>query len=383
MQNLSRVLLIVLAFVVGGCSWFSKEDKIEPDELVDIESTIKIKKQWSVDVGSQGKDELYTRLLPAIDGDRIYAASIKGTVTAYDRREGDEIWDTNIKETITSAVGAGSGVVLVGTINGDLVALSQLDGEEQWRTNLTSEMLAAAQASGSVVVAQTIDGKVMGVDLNTGKRLWGYTAAMPALTLRGSGTPALVGNIGYFGFASGKVVALDVETGLLVWQQQAAYPEGRTELERLVDFDGKPLVIGKELYVASYQGRAVAMDRMQGRAMWAEEISTAGGLAYGQGNIYLSQDDDTVTALRMASGRSAWENDQMSYRQLSTPAVVDDYVAVADFEGYVHFLNAEDGTFAGRYDVGAGVRNDLQSDGNILYVLSNSGRLVALTVEKK
>ena len=61
--------------------------------------------------------------------------------------------------------------------------------------------------------------------------------------------------------------------------------------------------------------------------------------------------------------------------------MIGNYVAVADKEGYVHLLNQTDGTYAGRYSVGGdGVRANLLSDGDTLYVLTNSGKLYALAI---
>jgi outer membrane protein assembly factor BamB len=37
-----------------------------------------------------------------------------------------------------------------------------------------------------------------------------------------------------------------------------AIPQGRSELERVVDIDGGLLLSGETLYVASYQGRVAA-----------------------------------------------------------------------------------------------------------------------------
>jgi len=378
------LFLAVLLGLFSGCSWFSSDDEEEPMELEDIEATIKVKKHWSRGVGSQGDEELYLRLSPALDGGFIYAANVKGDIYAFNQETGKKLWDVDLDESVNSAVGAGEDTVVVATVNGELVALDQDDGEELWRTKLSSEMLAAAQVGAGVVVAQSIDGTVLGIDKNNGGILWRYKASLPSLTLRGSATPVIAGGICYLGFSNGKVVALDVHTGLLVWEQQVSIAEGRTELERLIDFDGQPLIVGSDLYIAGYQGSAAAMDKNQGRGLWIEEVSTTSPLAHGDGNLYVSEADGRVLAFRMSSGRRVWQNENLLLRQLSGPAVVSGYVAVADFEGYIHFMDTKEGKFVGRYKVGGkGVRNALMSNGDTLFVLTNKGGLFALYVEEK
>jgi outer membrane protein assembly factor BamB len=149
------------------------------------------------------------------------------------------------------------------------------------------------------------------------------------------------------------------------------------------------LLVGSDVYVAGYQGKAAMLSKAKGDIQWAEKISTSGQLAYGNGNLYLTQSDDTVVALKMASGRRLWENHQLARRQVTAPAVIGDYVAVADFEGYVHLLNQSDGQFADRYSLWCsdGVRNSLFSEerfseDSTLYVLANSGKITALELDK-
>jgi len=379
-----RIILSALFLSLSACSWFSSDDELKPAKLVSFKSTADLDRKWSNHIGTQGDKELYIRLAPVIAGDVIYAASASGKVKAIDRNNGDTLWHIKTHSSLMGAVGAGDGLVFVSTVDGILIALQQEDGKEVWRTNLTSEMLAAAQASNSIVVAQTIDGKIAGFDRSNGASLWQYSASVPSLTLRSSASPVMSNEVTYIASTSGKVIALNSHTGLQLWEQQVAVPEGRTELERIIDFDGKPLLLGNDLYVSGYQSNVTLLDKNTGKIQWSEKISTTGQPAYGNGNLYLTQTDDTVVALKMATGRRLWENNQLSRRQLTSPAVIGDYVAVVDFDGYVHLLNQSDGQFADRYSLwfSEGVRNTLFGDDNTLYILANSGKLTALVLDK-
>jgi small GTP-binding protein len=52
--------------------------------------------------------------------------------------------------------------------------------------------------------------------------------------------------------------------------------------------------------------------------------------------------------LRRDGGTSAWKNDKLAFRRLSTPVSYGRAVAVGDYQGYVHFLSREDGAFLAR-----------------------------------
>jgi outer membrane protein assembly factor BamB len=93
-------------------------------------------------------------------------------------------------------------------------------------------------------------------------------------------------------------------------------------------------------------------------------------------------DDGTVKAYKVGQDEPVWKNENLNYRQLSAPLGFSNYVAVGDFEGYVHLLAQSDGRFVGRVKVdGAGVRSQMLAQGNTFYVYGNSGDLVSYTVQ--
>ena len=98
----------------------------------------------------------------------------------------------------------------------------------------------------------------------------------------------------------------------------------------------------------------------------------------------MADEDGSLTAYLKNGSGLRWTQEALSYRQLSRPTPVSSYVAVADFEGYVHIISQVDGEFAGRVKAdGNGVRADMLSDGNVLYVFGNGGKLVAYEITAK
>jgi outer membrane protein assembly factor BamB len=76
-----------------------------------------------------------------------------------------------------------------------------------------------------------------------------------------------------------------------------------------------------------------------------------------------------------------WEQPALGFRELSRPTPVSSYLAVTDYQGYLHILSQVDGEFVGRTRVdGDGARADMLADGNVLYVYGNSGKLVAYEI---
>ncbi len=390
MQFRSRWLLAgLLALNLSACStisgWFDDDDEEprQPAELVDIDQKVEIRKLWSESVGD-GQGAGFYKIGPAISGDTIYAAAADGEVVALDRREGDTRWEQDLEIPLSGGVGVYGDSLFLGSSDGDVIRLDAGSGEVLWKTRLNGEILAAPAADGRVVVVHTLDGKLQGLKFDTGDVIWTYDSNMPVLTVRGSCPPLLQEGVIYAGFASGRVVAFDAPAGGMLWEVRVALPQGRSEIERMVDIDGTMELSDGQLFVASYQGRIMAIEADSGRKLWQQNVSSFSGVSLGFNNVYVADEDGTVFAYHRTGQGLRWQQGALAYRGLSRPTPVSSYVAVGDLEGYVHLLSQVDGEIVGRVEVDDdGVRADMLSDGNLLYVYGNSGDLVAYEISAK
>ena len=382
-----RFLKILPLIFLTGCStfswnplsWFSDDEVNPPRELVAIQREVNLQRRWSVSVGNgQGKN--YTELTPAIDGSSIFVASEDGDVVAVARDSGDVIWRTRLRVNVTGGVGAGEGLVMLGSENADVIALDQASGEELWRTPVSSEVLSAPQSNGDVVVAQTVDGKLVALDHATGVQRWIYETNLPALTLRGTSRPVFAGTGSVVaGFSNGTLVSVSANNGVFRWEERVAIPEGRYDIDRVIDVDGDLVLDGSRILAASYQGNLMAFDVATGRIVWGREASSYHGLTKGFGNIYYSDDKGHLVAIRDNSEDVVWENDDLEFREITAPTAIGNFVALADLEGYVHLVSQIDGRIVGRTQIDSdGIRANMLAQDGKLYVYGNSGRLVAL-----
>jgi len=383
---LARLLLVCCTISLTGCTWLAnaiRSDKTNiPMELSRIQDETRLRTTWSVKVG-KGHGRKYHLLKPAIAGTRIFAASYNGVVLAANIDNGRTQWRNKTRYTITGGVGVGGGLVLVGTENSQVVAFSESDGRELWVARVSSEVLAAPATNGRIVVVQTVDGNLIGLDAATGNERWTYENNVPALSLRGTGSPLIIDNFVIASLANGAVISIALDNGTLRWEERVTIPTGRSEMERLVDIDGDPFVNDAGLVLATtYQGYMAAIDVITGQIRWRAPASSYMGLGFGFGNVYLSDEGGPVKAFRIGQETPVWNNESLLRRRLSTPHAFSNYVAVGDIEGYVHLLSQVDGRIVGRTKVDRkGVRSRMLNQGNTLFVYGNSGKLVALRVE--
>lgn len=399
--SLAAALALCLILILPGCSSSKdkpdEEENTDPAPLVSFTPEVKLRQAWAVRVGG-GTGKSFERLAPAISGERIFAASADGDVIAARLADGKVVWRVHLKDLyrteskegywsrgdenlVTGGVGAGEGVVVVGTVTGELVALNESDGTLKWRSRTSSEVVSPPQVGHGAIVVQSIDGHVAAYEPADGSRRWDYSAVVPILTLRGTSTPVVLRDVVACGFANGHVVLLDLAQGAPRWDQRVAVAQGQSELERLIDVDGNMAVSNDQLFVAGYQGNLVAIDIDSGQISWAKETSSFTGVGEGFGNVYVAHADGELSAVDMATSRDVWQNDSLRYREITTPVTIGNYVAVGDYAGYVHLFAQADGRLAGRKRADrSGLRSAMLAKENRLYVEGSGGHLVALEV---
>lgn len=372
---------IFIALALAGCA--SRAVRETPAELKEFTSTYEVKQTWSADIGGSSSKN-YLRLMPKVNQGTVYTASPEGRVRAFEVDSGKPKWDVELNVPASGAVGVGESLVLIGTRDAKVIALESATGKALWTAAVSSEVLAPPSAGGGIVAAQTIDGRVFGLAVADGKRLWVYERTEPALSLRGTDAPVVVADAVVAGFASGKLVALRLSDGGVLWEATVSQPKGRNEIERLVDVDSTPLIFPDAVYAANYQGKLAAINPRSGAILWARDVSTYNDIAADRANIYVTDDKGRVLAFDRRTGASLWKQEALRARQVSAPVVYGDFVAVADFEGYVHWLARDDGRFVARYQASGGaVRAPSAVGDDTLFVASVGGTLNALHLVQK
>lgn len=382
MRHFIRVAMAMLVVALAGCStvtdWISPAESEPPAELQEIVAKVEVETLWSTDTGA-GSDDKRLRLAPYYLDGRIYVADAEGKVAALDAATGRALWSVDLEAPISGGPGAGEGLVVVGTLDAEAIALSAMDGSLKWRTSVSSEVLARPAIGEGRVVIRSIDGKVQGLDAATGEERWRYEREIPVLTLRGTSDPIISGDHVLCGMAGGKLINLDLRTGDVRWDVTVSVPSGRSELERLADIDANPLVLGGLVFAATYQGEVAALEEASGQILWRRKLSSYSGMAADRYNVYASDSDGFLWALDADNGSARWRQEALKNRQLSDVAVLSGIVAVGDFEGYVHFLSAEDGSLVGRTRVGsAPITHGILVAEGVLYVMGDDGDLAAL-----
>lgn len=402
-------VIIVFLFITGCGS--SPSPILPPVELTPLNNKINISRKWGLIVG-EGVGEFYLKLKPAINKNTGYIIDYKGHLEAFSVNSGERIWEIDLNLLASGGVTFDNGKLFFGTSNGEVIALDvshqdtstdNKNVKKLWRTQLSSEILSRPAIAKGILVVKTIDGRVYGLNVENGKQKWVYDRSVPRLTLRGNSTPLINNDIVITASDSGKLSAISLKDGKLLWETTIAIAKGRNELERVVDMDIDPVIVDDVIYVAGYQGRIAAVKIGSGQLIWGRDFSSYSGLYVDAFRVYVTDAGGQVWALNRYNGSTLWRQDKLLRRRLTAPEAYNNYIVVGDYDGYLHWLNREDGKIIARKKVNDDDFDDDERDleesefinsknnnilirplliNNFLLSMDRAGHLVAFQIEK-
>lgn len=355
MKNMLKKALTAAMFVgvLSGCA--SEEDTIVMAPLPQVESSFTPESVWTSSVGD-GVQQYYSKLTPEYAYDTLFVASRDGVVKALNPETGDLIWELEIESDVLTRLSGGIvaayNQLFIGSENGLVYAINVETGELSWQANVDGEVLTSPAADNNLVIVHTSSGMLTALDQTTGETEWTISTEVPNLTLRGNSTPVAASGGVFWGTANGRLAAAVVERGQLIWQQPIGQPQGATEIDRLVDVDASPVIIGSSLYIIGYNGQLTSIDLRSGKPAWKRNYSSATDLATDGSRLYVVTEKDHLVAVDARSGTEIWTNNQLEYRLLTAPVVLGSYIVVGDSEGYLHWIDRSTGEFVSQQEVG-------------------------------
>ncbi len=364
-----------LMLLVSGCAWFGSSDK-KPPELPAVPTTNAASIAWSANVGKSGG----YLFVPGFGDRLVYAASHGGDVYALAEEGGRTVTRIETNARLAGGVGVGDNLVVVSSIKGDVLAFDAA-GRSLWKASVAGDVLAAPAVVGAKVIVRTADGRIFALNRIDGKRQWVFQRATPALTLRTNAS--IVSNRGtlYAGYPGGKVVAIEVEGGKPIWEATISLARGATELERVADVAGAPVLDDTRICAAVYQGRTGCVETLSGNVLWSREISSPDGVAVDGKNVYVADTGGNVFALDKTNGATLWKLEKLVRRDPGTPILVGGKVVVGDKDGLIHVLSPENGDLIGRVPTDGSRVVSLLKNGDGAIAQTDKGGVFAINVK--
>ncbi|MCE1270780.1 MAG: outer membrane protein assembly factor BamB [Acinetobacter sp.] len=374
MQNklkLPLAIAIASALLIG-CST-NKVKEVKPNSLPKITQQQGLNLVFSQSVSSTNAAEAL-RLQLDTDNGVIFAIDPDGQVSAY--KDKQRLWKSKVtKQELTAGVEAGEGIVVIGNRKGELFALDQATGSQKWSAKLSGAILSPSLIQSGRVVTIANDGTVFAHDAVTGQQVWAYKLPNVQFSLRGQPAPVrLDERTVVVASANAYVYALDVISGVPRFQRRVAVSDGRSDIQRLIDVVGDPVVAGQYLVTTSFQGQVTTTDLTTQRVVWSEEASSTNSAEVSGDKVFVSTADGKLKAYNLATGELFWQNEELLNRQLSNPVMLGQTLVVGDLDGVIHLIDPNTGKLIGRAKTSGEVRS-LRVIDNQLYVATRKGAL--------
>lgn len=384
MRTTRKLVGVGVVALLAGCSTLSslnpfadKDKSGQPAPLVELKGTMAARTAWKLDIG---KSRNY-KLSPALADNTVIVASGDGNIARVEAASGREIWRIKAGMPLTAGVATDGNQIALGGAKGMLLVFD-MDGKPLWKAQLSSEIMSSPALAQGIVVARSIDNRIVGFDAKTGEKKWTVQRVAPPLTLRLAPGMAIADKDVIVAQPGGKLASLILATGAPRWEIEVGVARGATELERVTDIGGSPVVFESDVCAVSYQGRVGCFGLADGSARWTRDLSSDVGVAVDQRFVFVPDDKGALYAFNREGGANAWKNDKLSFRRLSTPVSYGRAVAVGDYQGIVHFLSREDGQFLARValDGSAITANPVVAGSHLIFQTQN-GTVAAIAVE--
>ena len=371
-------VIAVMATAVVGCNRGIKPVVNDPVKLVQIAQPISVLQPvFSTDVGSKKasiKDPLDLQVGYA--NSQIVTASRGGDLTGFDS-VGQRAWSVNVGDQITGGVtlDALSQTAIISTRSGLVMAFDSATGAKRWQQQLTGSVLTPALISNNRVILSANDGFLHGLSLQNGQSVWQFATQVPAISVRGTAAPTLLdAKTALLATADGRLHAITVDNGLPQWSRRVGVGAGSSEVERMSDVDGMPIVDNNQLFAISYSGQLIGINLASREVLFVNELASLKSLAVNNQQVIATSLDGKVVAYNRSNGEVLWESDELAYRHLTNPVMIGNYIAVGDFDGVVHLFDPASGKIVSRVQT-KGALSSLQVQGSRLLTQSTSGQV--------
>lgn len=370
-----RAAVIALAIGLGGCAWPWSSSRPKLPDPPPITAPASASVAWSLSLGAGG-----VNFQPVLAGDSLWAASRDGTVVRVDPATGAVRWRTRLERALIAGAGSDGETVVVASRDGALIALDSA-GNQRWSSPAGAEIVTVPSVALGLVIVRTSDNRVSAFELDSGQRRWSFDRQSPPLVLRQTSSIAMDSSSAYVGLPGGRLVALTLDSGALRWEAAVTIPRGANEIERIADVVGMPLVAGRQVCAATFQGRLACFDVSSGRTLWSRALSSPSGFDMDDQFVVSPDDAGNVHAFSR-SGSSLWRQDGLSRRELAAPLLLPRFVVLGDQTGLVHVLEREDGRVAARLTTdGSRIVSAPVAAGGLAVVQTSGGSLHAFRID--
>ena len=349
---------------------------------------------WTADVGAGSTSSRILTTPPVVAEGKVFAKDAQSTVSAFNADTGQLIWRVTLKpekarddDEFGGGLAYYGGRLFVTTGFASVFSLDPNDGKEIWNSSVSAPVRGAPLVFGDRVFVISIDNKLAALAAVDGSDLWSFTGLTESAGYVGGNSPAGSGDFVVAPFSSGELVGLRLDNGRQVWNESMIGSRGEVRaFGNLSDIRGRPVIDRGVVLAMGTAGQLSAVELNSGQRLWERGIggSTTPWVAGRFAFVTTSSAD--IAAVSRDNGKIKWVTPLTQYQDekrrkpvlWSGPVLAGDRLLVASTLGDLLAVSPYTGEILGKLDVRDPVRLGPVIANRTIYVLTDSGRLIAL-----
>jgi len=349
---------------------------------------------WTADVGSGTTSSRILTTPPVVADGKVFAKDAQNTVSAFNADTGQLVWRVTVKPEKArdeNEFGGGlayyGGRLFVTTGFAAVFALDANDGREIWMSTTSAPVRGAPLVFGDRVFAISIDNRLQALAASDGSELWQFSALQETTGFVGGNSPAGSNDYIVAPFSSGELVALRVDNGRLVWNESLVGARGEIRaFGNLTDIRGRPVIDRGVVLAMGTAGQLSAVDLNSGQRLWDRGIG-GNTTPWAAGRfLFVTTSSADVAAITRDRGQVKWVTPLTQYQDdkrrkpvlWSGPVLAGDRLLIAGTLGDLVAISPYTGELLGKMEVRDPVRLGPVIANRTIYLLTDSGRLIAL-----
>ncbi|HYR65041.1 MAG TPA: PQQ-binding-like beta-propeller repeat protein [Reyranella sp.] len=349
---------------------------------------------WTADVGAGSSSSRVLTTPPVVAEGKVFVKDAQSTVSAFNADTGQLVWRVTLKpEKARDADEFGGGLAYYGgrlfvtTGFAAVFSLDPSDGKEIWNSTVSAPVRGAPLVFGDRVFAISIDNRLQALAAIDGSDLWQYTALQETSGFVGGNSPAGANDFIVAPFSSGELVALRIDNGRPVWNESMVGARGEVRaFGNLTDIRGRPVIDRGVVLAMGTAGQLSAVELNSGQRLWERGIGGNQTPWVAGRFVFVTTSSADVAAISRDKGKVKWVTPLTQYQDekrrkpvlWSGPVLAGDRLLITGSLGDLLALSPYTGEIIGKLEVRDPVRLGPVIANRTIYVLTDSGRLIAL-----
>ena len=349
---------------------------------------------WQADVGAGSGSSRLLTTPPVVAMGRVFTKDAESTVSAFEADTGKLIWRVTLSpEKARDGDEFGGGLVFYGgrlfvtTGFANVFSLDPNDGKEVWRSSVSAPVRGAPLAFDDRIFTISIDNKLHAMAAVDGADLWTFSGLQEVIGYVDAGSPAGSGEFVVAPFSSGELAAVRVDSGRQSWNESLLGQRRESRaFGNLSDIRGRPVIDRGVVFAMGSGGQIAAVDLRSGQRVWERSIGGNQTPWVAGRFVFVISSSADVVALDRETGKVKWVTPLTQYEDekhrlpvlWAGPVLAGDRLLIAGSTGDLLAVSPYTGEVTGRMEIHAPMRLAPVIANRTIYVLTASGRLVAL-----